>query len=93
MNIATNQHEIQTHNRTAATQIAYHVEQIAQILHGDAPAGTVVQGFQFRLRDGEIMHDTIWASAINKDCRLYWLRPAFFEGWRDVSPKIAGEVA
>ena len=71
-------------------QIAYHVEQIAQLLNADAPDGAVLRGFDFRCLGGEVLHDSIWASAINEDCRLYSARPCVYEGWRNLTPKFAG---
>lgn len=74
---------------TAADLILHHVEQITKILREDAPCGTRVQGFQFKMQDDQISYDSIFASAISENCHLYWMRPTVFEGWRNVTPKIA----
>lgn len=74
-----------------ADLIAYHVEQITSVLNRGAPNGAQLRSFDFRCVGGEILYDSIWASAINSDCRLYSARPCVYDGWRDRTPKIAGE--
>lgn len=67
---------------SAENDILSHAVAIHRALKANVPEGAWVNGFQFRCVDGEIVTETIWASAMTDNYLLIHARPAVYDGWR-----------
>ena len=68
--------------KSISDQVMHHVRALHELMQREAPESVDVTGFQFRVINGGLATDTIWASARGDDLSVWNMRPACFEGWK-----------
>ncbi len=68
--------------QSISDQVMHHVRALHELMQREAPEGVDTTGFQFRVINGELAADTVWASARGDDLSVWNMRPACFDGWK-----------
>lgn len=69
-------------HKAVSEEIMGHVRALVSILNREAPEGVTVNGLQFRALEGDLLEDTVWASARGDDLSIWNMRPAYYDGWK-----------
>lgn len=69
-------------------QIMHHVSEIIRIMEETSPEGAEVQGFEFRIVNGE--PHSLWGSARLPSGNLTHIRPGITQGWNERKLVLVG---
>ena len=79
--------------RDVTSSVRPSVTLLHNVLKRSVPEGTILKGFQFRCdENGELMEDTVWASAVGADNIPHHSRPFVKSEWVKRKISFVGEV-